>query len=388
MAGWSPRRLTIALGAAAAGGVGCLALLTIADVVSPAVAAGLAVGEAALAVLVIILIGVRRVDAKVQRSLRENRRHREQSMVVAQAPAAGLDELREKLEEVLGALGEDRVEALSRWSQARSRIDERLTSLTADLERRADALDARMGEVGDRVDGLAALDGRVRELEKTVSRTLKAATSAADATYAMVEAHADLRGWLQPRAPMPALRGWAINPDVLRLVVEIVWRKRPKLVVECGSGSSSVWLGYAMDRVGGGRVIALEHDERYLEMSRDLVRAHGMDEVVEIRHAPLEAWRDGDDEYSWYALGALRDLHDIELLLVDGPPGPTGPQARYPALPVLLSRCSDDVAIVLDDAARQDERTLSDRWLAAYPELERTAHRGGGSAHVFTRRTR
>ncbi|MBC6458769.1 class I SAM-dependent methyltransferase [Actinomadura sp. HBU206391] len=380
--------MTIALGVMVVGGILCLAVLTVADVVSVAVAGGLALGGSALAVLMVILIGVRRVDAKVQRSLRENRRHREQPVVTAQAGPNGLDEVREKVEEVLGALGEDRIEVLSRWSEARSQIDERLASLAADMERRADALDARMSEFGGRVEALTALDGRLRELERDVSRTLKSVTSAADATYARLEAYADLRGWLQPRAPMPALRGWAISPDVLHLAAEIIWRKRPKVIVECGSGSSSVWLGYVVERLGGGRVIALEHDERYLQVSRDLVRAHGMEDVVEIRHAPLEAWRDGDEEYSWYAMSAIEDLHDIGVLLVDGPPGPTGPQARYPALPVLLSRCSEDVTVVLDDADRQDERALSDRWLAAYPELERTAPKGGGSAHVFTRRTR
>ncbi|MGH3392414.1 MAG: class I SAM-dependent methyltransferase [Actinomadura sp.] len=363
-----------------AGGIVCLGLLTVTGVVGGAVAVGVAIGEIALAMLGLILIGVRRVDAKVQKSLRE---HRDQTKAIVQAQPRGLDrahdaimEVRDSLEEVLGVLGENRIEAITRLSEIKDHLDQRLAAITDEVTRPVVALDGRMGELADRVGGL----------EKNVSRVSKTIASASDATYARLAAYADLQEWIQPRAPMPSLHGWAISPDVLHLVVEAIWRKRPKVIVECGSGSSSIWLGYAVQRLGAGRVIALEHDERYLQISRDLVRAHGMEDVVEIRHAPLEPWPDGEREYAWYEASALEDLADIDVLLVDGPPGATGPQARYPALPLLFSRCSSDVTIVLDDGNRPEERAASDRWMVEFPELERTLHKGGSSAHVFTRR--
>jgi predicted O-methyltransferase YrrM len=392
MAGWSPRQLSAALCVVVAGGIVCLVLLTATGVVDVAVAGGLAIGGIALAMLGLILIGVRRVDAKLQKSLRE---HREQAKAIAQAQPHGLDkaretlaEARDTLEEMLGVLGEDRIEAVSRLWQVRDHLNQRLTALADGVARPVEALNGRVDELVNRMGDLEKLDKRVGGLEKDVSRIPKVITSAGDATYARIEAHADLQEWLQPRVPMPALRGWAISPDVLHLVVEAIWRKHPKVIVECGSGSSSVWLGYAMQRMGAGRVIALEHDERYLQISRDLVRAHGMEDVVEIRYAPLEPWRDGEKEYAWYRVSALDDLADIDVLLVDGPPGRTGPQARYPAVPVLLPRCSEGVTIVLDDAERPDERAVSDRWMAEFPDFERTVHRGGTFAHVFGRRPR
>lgn len=392
MAGWSPRQLSAALCVVVAGGIACLVLLTGTGVVDVAVAGGLAIGGIALAMLGLILIGVRRVDAKVQKSLHE---HREQSKAITQAQPRGLDRARETLAEardllgeVLGVLGEDRIEAISLLSEVRDHLDRRLTALAGDVARPIEMLGGRVGELSDRMGGLEGLDSRVSGLEKDVSRMPKVITSAGDATYARVEAHADLQEWIQPRVPMPALRGWAISPDVLHLAVEAIWRKRPEVIVECGSGSSSVWLGYAVRRLGVGRVIALEHDERYLQISRDLVRAHGMDDVVEIRHAPLGPWSDGEQEYAWYSTKAVEDLADIGVLLVDGPPGATGPEARYPALPVLFPRCSDECMIVLDDTDRPDEHAVSDRWVAEFPDLERTMHKGGRSAHVFGRRIR
>ncbi|WP_017569885.1 class I SAM-dependent methyltransferase [Nocardiopsis halotolerans] len=212
--------------------------------------------------------------------------------------------------------------------------------------------------------------------------------------YEQQVAWTELRDHLDTAAFMPPLRGWAASPDVLRLLVRHIDRLRPDLVVECGSGASSVWIGYALRRAGGGRLVAVEHDARYAELSRDLVAAHGLDDVVEVRHAPLvetpvtTVTVQGEELPTadrWYDPSVFADLKGIGLLFVDGPPKATGLQARYPAVPTLLPRCAEDVVIVLDDAARRDERAIGDRWLAEHPELQRTEEAAEKGAHVFTR---
>jgi hypothetical protein len=166
----------------------------------------------------------------------------------------------------------------------------------------------------------------------------------------------------------------------------MMWLRRPPLIVECGSGSSSVWLGYLAERLGTGRVVSLEHDERFLHATRALVAAHGLRDRVEIRHAPLEPWAGGDGEpYPWYQRSAIDDLAGIGLLLVDGPPGAVGRQARYPAGPLLIPRCAGDAVIVLDDTDRAGERAVSDRWQEEWPDLERQPRNRPAPAHVFVR---
>lgn len=191
-------------------------------------------------------------------------------------------------------------------------------------------------------------------------------------------------GLIDPRAPLPPLGDWALDPDVLHLVARLLWERRPELVVECGSGSSSVWLGYLVERLGTGRLVSLEHDDRYRQHSQDLVQAHRLAELVEVRHAPLHCWTDRSGTgYQWYATEALADLTGIGLLLVDGPPGNLGEQARYPAGPLLLPRCASDAVAVLDDTHRPGEQAASDRWLAEWPDLVRQVH-CQGRAHAFT----
>lgn len=221
--------------------------------------------------------------------------------------------------------------------------------------------------------GLDRVGGQCRSLEREIGRS-----------YAQLEAFTDLRALITPRAPLPALRGWAASPDVLRMMTGWILRTRPKTIVECGSGSSSVWLGYVAERTGA-TVVALEHEPRYAEASRDLVRAHGLSDVVEVRDAPLLPWEEGQESYLWYDREALDGIEDIGLVFVDGPPGATGPAARYPALPLLLPRCSEQVAFFLDDAAREDDKAVSDRWVLRFPDVVRTEHPAEKGLDVFVR---
>lgn len=202
--------------------------------------------------------------------------------------------------------------------------------------------------------------------------------------FRQAEALAELHTMLRPRAPMPASRGWAASPDVLLALAGQVMRQHPKLVVECGSGASSLWLGYAVERAGEGRVVALEHEERYADLTRDLVEAHGLGGVVEVRTAPLRPWPCPESTGLWYDTEVIADLSGIGLLFVDGPPGGGGPHARYPAGPELLPRCASGATIVLDDTIREAEREISDRWLAEHAGLERAEHDFEKGAHIFT----
>lgn len=247
----------------------------------------------------------------------------------------------------------------------------------------------------DRLETVTAVDGvrseltrlRTRELPRAVGEITKAVAVQGRHDYEQQVAWTELRDFLRPAAFMPPLRGWAASPDVLRLLVRTIDAARPELVVECGSGASSIWMGYALRRAGTGRLVALEHDEHYAGLTRDLVAAHGLDDLVQVRHAPLTEWtaQDGEPARPWYDPAAVADLEDIGLLFVDGPPEATAALARYPAVPALLARLAPDAVVVLDDAGREGERSAGDRWLAEVPGLLRREEAAEKGAHVFTR---
>ncbi|WP_461000646.1 class I SAM-dependent methyltransferase [Streptomonospora sediminis] len=277
----------------------------------------------------------------------------------------------------------------------------RLTRRVNTLDRRIDAQARSVTEaIGtDRLEMIKSLDSTRNELKRVRAQTLpsvsaelsKAITVQGRNDYEQQVAWTELRDHLDAAPFMPSLRGWAASPDVMRLLVRTIENHRPKLVVECGSGASSVWLGYALRQAGAGRLVALEHSEGYAELSRQLVRDHGLEDIVEVRYAPLADWSpDGDgtageQTQPWYDTAAVEDLKDIGLLFIDGPPEATASQARYPALPVLMPRCAPQAVVVLDDAGRPDERKMSKRWLHDFPDLSAHDEQAEKGVRVFTR---
>ncbi len=203
-----------------------------------------------------------------------------------------------------------------------------------------------------------------RDVARTVDRTVDRELSR---TFRQVEALHNLYAVIDIEHALPASRGWPASPDLLLLLVDLVDRHRPTLVVECGSGLSTLCLALAMRRQGiDGRVVALEHLEQYAEQTRELLRRHGVDDIAEVRSAPLEPVEIGDVAVDWYARSAWEDLRDVQLLFVDGPPGSLSPLSRYPSIPFFVDRLTPGSHVVLDDYRREKERDVVARWQAEY----------------------
>jgi predicted O-methyltransferase YrrM len=164
-----------------------------------------------------------------------------------------------------------------------------------------------------------------------------------------------------PRAPMPSSGQWALNPTDLLALLHLIEQRRPRLVLELGSGTSTVWIAYALERIGG-RLISLDHDPGYAEQTRTMLRAHGLTGVAEVRDAPLGPVEIRGTAFEWYATEPLAGVTGVDLLLVDGPPGSTGPMSRYPALDMLRDKLSRQATVVLDDISRADEQETLRRW--------------------------
>lgn len=191
---------------------------------------------------------------------------------------------------------------------------------------------------------------------------------------------AQLEQALQPSSPIPQGDNWAAAPDLLLYLVEQIRSRRPALVVELGSGTSTLWLATALRTFGiPGRVVSLEHDPGYHEQTAQGLDRLGLGDFAEVRLAPLEQFTIQGETWPWYAEAAWRDLRGCGLLFVDGPPGWSAPLARYPAVPLLADALIPGAAVLLDDHDRADEQAIVARWRRQHPtwSLERLAHRKG-----------
>jgi predicted O-methyltransferase YrrM len=181
--------------------------------------------------------------------------------------------------------------------------------------------------------------------------------------HRQTQAHLSLLHFLKFVAPFPVTDSFVAAPDLLLHLASTVASERPQLIVECGSGVSTLVMARTAQLLSRTtRVVSLEHDPEYLKRSRKLLEMHDAQAFAEIRYAPLEPVDLQDHESAWYARDQLNDLENIDLLLIDGPPTAVGPSARFPAVPLLHERLSESATVLLDDAARKDEADVAQRW--------------------------
>jgi predicted O-methyltransferase YrrM len=135
---------------------------------------------------------------------------------------------------------------------------------------------------------------------------------------------------------------------------------KPKLTVELGSGVSTV----VMAKAGARKIISFDGSSEFAEITRNLLKEHGA-KGVEVRFSKLSPYKKSP---GWYDPSSFKDIKGIDLLVIDGPQGGDDPEARYPALEVLISKLSNKSVVVLDDVKRPGERKLAEDFLKALPK--------------------
>lgn len=284
-----------------------------------------------------------------------------------------------------------RVGAMSGVEQAVEALGVRLSAQQADLNRK---IEDRVGMVRDRLELLAGtldmlhahqaeMGARIgavsKSLESTVSesrelilqRMRSFARSLNDLerrSFRQHEARDQLAKVLTTRHALPYTRGWTASPDLLIHLFDLVRQRKPQLILELGSGISSLVMADALRQNGKGRLRSFDHDATYAALTRDLLVREDLESGARIDHVPLIPWKpaaptDLGETWEWYDLPVgLRRLPKIDLFVVDGPPGGTCDFARYPAVPALIHRLAPGGMIVADDTIRKDETRIVEAW--------------------------
>ncbi|WP_420113855.1 class I SAM-dependent methyltransferase [Pseudactinotalea sp.] len=237
----------------------------------------------------------------------------------------------------------------------------------------ADRLTAMREQLTSLDNAQAASDARN---EEGLAETRSALTQIRYEPVGEVSALLVLHQRFQPKAAFEAHAASALAPTAIARLVDIITEERPQLIVECGSGISTIWMGYALAEAGSGRLVALEHHPEFLKRTRAMVAAHRLDDVIEVRSAPLGPVDVGGEEQHWYQTD-LTELDDIGLLLVDGPPATRNPTARYPAVPLMGPRLAPGALIAVDDATRSGEQAIVKRWMEQNSQLTLTREFAG-----------
>lgn len=167
----------------------------------------------------------------------------------------------------------------------------------------------------------------------------------------------------------PDHSGWALPIETINFLQHAIEQQKPDIVIEFGSGFSSVCFSQFMHDLYGKQnrfyVCSIEQDSEYAEKTRALAQSMGMDKNISVLHAPLSMQRVEDIEAETYTIPEdnVRDIvagHEKALIVVDGPFG--NGLARFATLPMLYRLFPGKHVFYLDDALRSKELAVVDHW--------------------------
>jgi hypothetical protein len=285
----------------------------------------------------------------------------------------------------------------SRWKALQARARHQMTLLGM-----GDEVDSLLGAAHTPLRALAGMPTPFRDLRTALRKQGEAMASSmkeqADQLVVMrkaienrikreasnsvrqLEAFASLQGYLNAGELMPEVHGWPISPDFAVYLLGLIERRRYDLIIEFGSGTSTLLMAKSCARMATRRPeqkvahqIAFEHLEQFRVKTQELLHSADLLAAVQLVHAPLAPYLAANgNEYSYYrcqeALSELSRRMPAAglriLLVVDGPPTATGKHARYPAVPVVLDFFKGaQIDVLLDDYIREDEKEIAEIWL-------------------------
>ncbi|MBQ0720408.1 MAG: class I SAM-dependent methyltransferase [Gammaproteobacteria bacterium] len=181
--------------------------------------------------------------------------------------------------------------------------------------------------------------------------------------------------------------GPSIDTHHARNLLFLLQERKPQAILELGSGSSTIIIARALQLMGASpnRHISVDHEERFLNNTKELARLNSVDELIQFEYCPLQP-EDGFP-HPWYSrIPALAGSLKFDFVLIDGPPAYEDGlgRTREPALTVLRPYLADNAVIILDDANRVGEQNVVKAWQEKYPEFSLYHATEGKGVAIFT----
>lgn len=162
---------------------------------------------------------------------------------------------------------------------------------------------------------------------------------------------------------------WAAGPEYYAHICNDIVINRKKMVVETGSGISTILLARLIKKNNlNTKIVSIDHDAVWQNIVAQNLEADGIDDIVEFKHCPL-VQREG---VSWYDTESIvfPENFVVDTVVVDGPIGNV-PMARLGAVPFLKQYLSPECyTIYLHDTDREEEQRIVSIWTESLPSAE------------------
>ncbi|WP_147107571.1 class I SAM-dependent methyltransferase [Nesterenkonia populi] len=216
----------------------------------------------------------------------------------------------------------------------------------------------KRGVSSSEVDSLREEIASLREEVATLRRqNIKMPDRVADAVQPVVE----LSKLSSALLPPVSFGGYSLTSSAALKLVRTVVERRPRNILEFGTGQSTAWMARLLADVGYGRLVSLEDDPEYYEsIGKELESLPGFGHL-ELRLAGLKPLESGE---LWYDPSTLEDIADVDFLVIDGP---SDRSARRPTFEQVVSKLVPGCDILIDDVHTPDMKKLVGEWLEDHP---------------------
>jgi hypothetical protein len=162
---------------------------------------------------------------------------------------------------------------------------------------------------------------------------------------------------------------WSLTASALNFLERQVQILQPRVMLEFGSGISTVCLARYMQELHGDSnrvyLFSIEQEVRFVQSTKELLKSLQLEKYVQIVVCPLRRQLIKSVEASCYDLsfnflkGALKDNRP-DFVVIDGPAAEPG--ARFGALPLIQPFLNGESWFFLDDALRDGELKVAQLW--------------------------
>jgi hypothetical protein len=157
--------------------------------------------------------------------------------------------------------------------------------------------------------------------------------------------------------------GWqneaVANDEYCVAMLEELFTQKPKTVLECGSGFTTILLAVAAAELGFTLTV-IDHSPVWSSVTRKALTFLNLP-VKSLYDAPLLSY----GAFDWYDIAAVPLQEPLDFVICDGPPGVTR-GGRVGLFPVLELNLSGRCVILLDDAERAGEQEVLKVWQSQF----------------------
>lgn len=289
------------------------------------------------------------------------------------ALALQADEMRESTSNSFNSFEKSSILKFEQIDKAWRGVSELLTSVERELSTNSNSLSSLVEDSKINYESLPSvikeeLLSNNKALNQSIDIIIK---GRAANVVTQLEAYDTIKRFLQYGVIPVHFHGWPVSPDIAVRLIDMITTQKFDLIIEFGSGTSTLIMCSALAKTSSNqsRFVSFEHLDKYYNSTLSMLKRHGVEEFVDLCHAPLSNYEAAGTKYMHYACEKkLKEVYDEikpanVLVLVDGPPGSTNRHARYPAFPKIMNIFKQsNLTVFMDDYARIDEKECVEMW--------------------------